>query len=259
MIASPEFAYAQVRLQARHGERMSEADWRALEGARSLARYLEQARRTSVRRWSEHLDAAMNSHEIEATLRREADHSVREAAGWMPRGWRAAVGWLAVLPLLPVLEGILNGDDLPGWMSEDPLLATLSGGDPIGRRAIVARSFLAPLVTSDPGTRGLADLWSDHWKTLWPGGESATPALTSFATAVHRDLAAVSKAATSASGYAVRHGIERICIRHLRTGAATPVAAFAHLGLVFIDLERFRGEVIRRSLFTGAASVEEAA
>lgn len=259
MIASPEFSYARVRLQARHGERMTEIDWRALEGARSLSRYLEQARRTPLRRWSEHLDPAMNSHEIEATLRREADRSVREVAGWMPRGWRAAVGWVAVLPLLPVLEGILDGDDPPGWTSEDPFLATLSGVDPTERRAIVARSFLAPLVTREPGTRGLADLWSDHWKTLWPGGEGATPVLANFAAAVHRELSAASKAAPSTSGHAVRHGIERLCVRHFRIGAATPVAAFSHLGLVLVDLERFRGGVVRRSVFTGAASVEEAA
>ena len=258
MIASPEFAYAQVRLQARHGARMSEADWRALESAHSLSRYLEQARRTPLRRWSDALDAAMTSHAIEAALRREADRTVREVAGWMPRRWRAAVGWLAVLPLLPVLEGILDGDDLPAWASEDPLLATLSGSDPVARRTTLAPSFLAPLVASAPDTRGLADLWADHWKTLWPGGEGATPALASFAAAVLRDFAAVSTA-PRASGDAVRRGTERICVRHFRTGAATPVAAFAHLGLVLVDLERFRGDVVRRSLFTGATGVEEAA
>lgn len=259
MIASPEFAYAQVRLQARHGERMSEADWRALEGAHSLSRYLEQARRTPLRRWSESIDATMSSHAIEAALRREADRTVREVARWMPRSWRAAVGWLAVLPLLPVLEGILDGDDPPAWASEDPLLATLSGSDPVARRTILAQSFLAPLVASVPDARSLSDLWSDHWKTLWPGGEGANPALASFAAAVLRDLTAVSTAAPRGSSNAVRQGTERICIRHFRTGAATPVAAFAHLGLVLVDLERFRGDVVRRSLFTGATGIEEAA
>ena len=258
MIASPEFAYAQVRLQARHGARMSEADWRALEGAHSLSRWLEQARRTPLRRWSDSLDTGMSSHAIEAALRREADRTVREVAGWMPRGWRAAVGWLAVLPLLPVLEGVLDGDDPPAWASEDPLFAMLSG-DQVARRTALAQSFLAPLVASAPDTRGLADLWSDHWKALWPGGEGATPALSRFAAAVFRDLAEGSKAAVHQSGDPVRQRIERICLRHFRTGAATPVAAFAHLGLVLVDLERFRGDAVRRSLFAGATGVEEAA
>ncbi len=259
MIASSDFTYVQARLQARHGERMSEADWRGLEGARSLSLYLDQARRTPLRRWSEHLGAAMSSHAIEAALRRGADRAVREVAGWMPRGWQAAVGWLAALPLLPVLEGILDGDDLPGWASEDPLFAAMVGVDPAGRRAIVAQSPLAPLVAADPDTRGIATLWLDHWKALWPGGESANSALAAFTSAVARDLAGPSNAVPGASIDAVRRGTERICVRAFRNRAATPVAAFAHLALVLIDLERLRGGVVRRSLFAGATGVEEAA
>jgi len=259
MIASPEFSYVQTRLQARHGERMSEADWRALEGARSLSRYLEQARRTPLRRWSEHLGAAMNGHAIEAALRREADRAVGEVAGWMPRGWQAAVRWLAVLPLLPLLEGVLDGDDLLGRAGVDPLFATMADLDPAGRRAIVAQSALAPLVAADAVTASLADLWLEHWKALWPGGEAANRDLAAFTAAVVRGLAASPREIPGASLDAVRRRVERLCTRHFRTRAATPVAAFAHLGLLFVDLERLRGGVVRRSLFAGATGVEEAA
>ncbi len=259
MIASSDFSYVQARLQARHGERPSEADWRGLEGARSLSVYLERARRTPLRRWSEHLGAAMSSHAIEAALRREADRAVREVAGWMPRGWQAAVRWLATLPLLPVLDGVLDGDDPPGWASEEPLFSALVGVDPAGRRAIVAQSFLAPLVAPRPEGRGIADLWLDHWKTLWPGGESAEPALAAFAAAVARDLAGPSSPGPGASDEGMRRGTERICVRAFRNRAATPVAAFAHIALVLIDLERLRGGVVRRALFAGATGAEEAA
>jgi hypothetical protein len=259
MIVSPEFSYVQARLQARHGERMSEADWRALDGARSLSRYLEQARRTPLRRWSEHLGVSMSSHAIEAALRHEADHAVREVATWMPRDWRAAVRWLAVLPLLPVLAGVLDDEDLPGWATEEPLLAAMVGVEPAGRAAIVARSPLAPLAAAMTDARSLAGLWLDHWKTLWPGGETAEPALSAFTSAVVRNLADPSTAAPSPSPDAVRRGAERICVRYFRNRAATPVAAFAHLGLVLFDLERLRGGVVRRCLFAGATGAEEAA
>ena len=124
---------------------------------------------------------------------------------------------------------------------------------------IAAQSHLAPLVASPSGTRDPAGLWSDHWKTLWPGGEGATPALARFAAAVVQALAAEAKAASGLPGDGMRARAERICLRHFRNGAATPVAAFAHLGLVLVELERFRGDVVRRSAFTGAASAEEAA
>ena len=259
MIASADFSYVQARLQARHGERPSEADWRTLDGTRSLSLYLEQARRTPLRRWSEHLGATMSSHAIEAALRRAADRGVREVAGWMPRDWQAAVRWLAALPLLPVLEGVLDGDDPPGWASEEPLLAAMVGVDPAGRRAIVAQSFLAPLSSACAEGHGIAALWLDHWKTLWPGGEDADPALAAFTAAVLRDLAGPSNAGPSGSGEAVRRGIERICIRFFRNRAATPVAAFAHLALMLVDLERLRGGAVRRALFAGATDTEEAA
>lgn len=259
MIASADFAYVQARLQARHGERTSEADWRALDGARSLALYLEQARRTPLRRWSEHLGTAMSSHAIEAALRREADRAVREVAGWMPQGWRAAVLWLAALPLLPVLDAVVDGDDPPGWASEEPLFAAMVGVDPAGRRAIAAQSFLAPLLAPRPEARGIADLWLDHWKTLWPGGESAEPALAAFAAAVAGELAEPSPAGPGGSDEAMRRGTERICVRFFRNRAGTPVAAFAHIALVLIDLERLRGGVVRRALFAGAPGAEEAA
>jgi hypothetical protein len=259
MIASSEFSYVRARLQARHGERTSEADWQALEGSRSLSLYLERARRTSLRRWAEHLDAAMTSHEIEAILRRETDRAVREVAGWMPRRWRAAIVWLAALPLLPVLEGVLDGDTPPTWASADPLISTLADVDPAGRRAILAQSALAPLVAPDAAERSIGDLWRAHWTTLWPGGEDGNPDLTAFADAVVRDLRDSAEAQPGASFDALRRGVERICIRYFRTRAASPVATFAHLGLLLVDLERFRGGTVRRSLFAGATGAEEAA
>ncbi len=75
MRSRAEFAFAQTRLQARHGERLTDADWRALESAQSPDRYLEQARATSLRRFVARIDAGMDSHAIERALRAAASRS----------------------------------------------------------------------------------------------------------------------------------------------------------------------------------------
>ena len=97
-----DFAYSQARTQARLGERLTPPEWRAVEGARSLAHYLEQARATALRRYLQRVHDAMTVHEIEQTMREEAAAACGEVAQWCPSSWRDAIGWLPALLELPL-------------------------------------------------------------------------------------------------------------------------------------------------------------
>lgn len=252
-----DFAYAQARLQARHGTRPREDDWRALDGARTFDLFLERARLTVLRRWSERLDATMSSHAIEATLRREAERAVHEVARWVPPAWRDAVAWMAVLPTLSLVDGALGDAPLPAWAAHEPLLAPLVGLDPPTRRTVLATTAAAPLVTAGESGGPLLAAWVAHWRGLWPADAAVDPDLVDLIETVVRRLDAHRRDAAAEPNAVLRDALERILIRRFRRGAGRPLAAVAHVGLLLVDLDRFRGAIVRRSLF--AAVAEEAA
>ncbi|MEA2078575.1 MAG: hypothetical protein U9P00_01725, partial [Pseudomonadota bacterium] len=59
------FAYAQARLQARHGQRADEKVWRHLHSTGDLSNYLQMARQTVLRPWVIGIDGSQSSHDIE--------------------------------------------------------------------------------------------------------------------------------------------------------------------------------------------------
>src|SRR5271166_2438276 len=84
-----EFAYAQASIEARHGERLQDVDWKMLESAQSLSRYLERARSTSLKRFLTQISPDLSAHAIERVLRSEAVLYVGEIATWARRIRRA--------------------------------------------------------------------------------------------------------------------------------------------------------------------------
>ena len=101
-MSSAVFWYVQARLQARHGERMDEAHWHALEGAQSFLTYLDRTRSTPVSRFTELVPADASAHLVERRLREARRGYAEEIASWMPASWRRAVRWAALLPELPM-------------------------------------------------------------------------------------------------------------------------------------------------------------
>ena len=87
--------------------------------------YLDRARRTWLRRFTERLDAQMDAHAIERGLRAAWRSYVQEIADWMPQGWHPAVEWCAYLPDLAIIEGLVSRRALPDWAAEDPVFAAL--------------------------------------------------------------------------------------------------------------------------------------
>ena len=93
MSGRADWSYVQARLQARHGDRLDEGDWRSLEAAKSLDHFHDRARMSSLRRFTERLDTQMSAHAIERALRVEWRRYVAEVAlGFLPRGRRRCFG-----------------------------------------------------------------------------------------------------------------------------------------------------------------------
>lgn len=249
MSAPQGFAYAQARTQARHGERLREADWQGLETARSAEAYLDRARRTYLHRFTERLDARMDPHAIERRLRAAWRSYVLEIAAWMPQAWRAAVEWCSYLPDLPIIDALLSRRPRPDWATDDPVFAALIESDlPASRKRISPRGRppFEPLRSAD---RPIAARWLTHWQALWPG-DAARPALASLAMAIESALSESRRSAATAARH--RRELAHVFVRHFRRSGGTAAAIFCHLGLVLIDIERVRGAILRRRLFAAA-------
>lgn len=115
MAEHARFAYVQARLQARNGDRPSEATWRMLGASKSLGHYLESARQTGLSPWVTHLSANSDIHTIESELRGDWRTLTASVASWVPREWRAAVLWTGELADLPFGERTPGEAALANW------------------------------------------------------------------------------------------------------------------------------------------------
>lgn len=243
MSAPPQWSYVQARLQARHGERLTEEGWQAVEAARSFEEFLDRARSGGLGRFTERLNAQMTVHALEATLRSESRAYVQALAGWVPPEWRAAVLWTMVWPDLPLIAAALEGR-APEWLGRDAFFAGL------GEEAPTAGHALEPLVGA--ASPGLAGRWFAHWRGLWSAGADRK-ALEDLVALVAAHFADLDRASPQDSSLVTRHALDRALTRRFRRSGAGPVALFCHLLLVAGDLERLRGGLARRRLFAPMA------
>ena len=250
MSAPHQFAYAQARAQARHGDRLRETDWQVLEAARSIENYLDRARRTWLRRFTERLDAQMDAHAIERGLR--AAWALLRAGDRRLDAARLAPSRRMVR--LSSRSGDHRGAHLP------TCFAGLGGRGPCLRRAHRKQAASHP---PRGGGRSAAARTAD------PGRRTHRSAL-AFPLAIplarrHRAFGARFSggsgrrrmrrvAADGGDGRTLppRAG-RRVLVRHFRRSSGTAAAIFCHLGLVAIDIERARGAILRRLLFANDA------
>lgn len=258
MKQSADWSYVQARLQARHGERLDDSDWQMLEAARTLAHFIERSRSMSLQRFTGPLDPQMTSHAIERILRIEWRRYVAEIAAWVPLPWQAAVLWAAHLPELPLLDRLLRGN-APDWARDDPAFAVLANTDPQTRTAAIEASVFLPLARAKPETGGLAERWFGHWRSLWPHrGGSDRRSLLKLAEMARDHTAQLRRAGDQAVSAVHRRAVAQALTRLFRRRSGTSVAAFCHLALIALDLERLRGGLVRRRLFEGGPRPEAA-
>jgi hypothetical protein len=247
MSLRPSWSYVQARLQARHGERLTEDAWRALEAARSPDHFIDRWRTTALRRFSERLNAGMSSHAIERALRNGWRDYVAEVASWCPPGCRPAILWCAPLPDLPSFAALLRGE-APRWVQEDAVLAAFFE---LAQGATM-KSPLAALLPGPEREPTLTGRWYAHWRSLWPLGARECRTLTALADTVKAHVARLDLAGPQDTSAAYRRAFAQAASRMFRRHGASPIAVFCHLALVALDLERLRGGLVRRALFAPA-------
>lgn len=255
MTTSNRLAYAQARLQARHGRRPTDDRWRLLEATSDLAGYLQAARSTSLRPWVVHLAAEAGTHRIERSLRRDWRTYVAEIAAWIPRPWRPAALWLGTLPDLPFFVHLARSEPAPRWMLEDPALAPLAQTDIERRAEALAATVLAGI--AEPIREGAipVDVWLRAWAERWPTEDPAGGvALERVRRAFHTHIATIlAEPLDHPPGPALRRSIAERLTMAFRRESGRITAVFAHLGLMALDVERLRGGLVLRALFPDPA------
>lgn len=255
MTTSNRLAYAQARLQARHGRRPTDERWRLLEATPDLAGYLQTARSTSLRPWVAQLAGDAGTHQIERSLRRDWQIYVAEVAGWIPAAWQPAARWLATLPFLPFFVHLLRGEPAPRWMLKDPVLAAVAQTDTERRNEALAATMLGRI--SEPVREGTppVDAWLGAWVNEWPAADAAgVIALERVRRAFHSHVSTIlAEPLQYPPGPALRRRIGERFNMAFRRESGRITAVFAHLGLMALDVERLRGGLVLRALFPDPA------
>lgn len=265
MIGGLPIEYAQARLQARYGQRGDEPLWVQIRGARSFGAALETLRASPLRRWVTAIPGDADADEVELRLRAELRDCIAEVASWMPDEWQSALRWTAHLVDLPAVARLASGEPPLPWMKRDPVLQQYAETDSDARRTALRTGPLAAVVraiearsTEDaprhqaPTEAVARTAWLDEWRRRWPDrtGEDAQ-ALAALVRLIARHLPRFAELGTE-EAWALRKDLETRFAVHFRRHALTPVAAFAYLALVALDLERLRGQLVVRIAFNVA-------
>jgi hypothetical protein len=183
---------------------------------------------------------------VEALLLNRWRMLVDEVRAWMPAQWHPAIAWAGVLGDLPVAQYLARGGVPLPWMRDDPAYRELTrgGGPP-------ASGPLVPLAPAWTSSGGFFRTWADEWRRRVPrrhGTEAG--AIADYA----RLLVAGRAARNDPSGIdgvpARRSLAARLTVLY-RRATLDPAAAFIFLALSALDMERLRGELLRRAIFSG--------
>jgi hypothetical protein len=242
------FFYAQARLQARHGERPVGTDWLRLQGAGDVANYLLIARQTSLKPWVLGLHANSSSHEIELSIRQQFRLHVIEVSNWLPSDWRTAVRWVRRLVDLPIINHLLADESVPAWLFDDPELKIFAIEDFDLRMSAIRDSDCSVLVDRLQTEIPIYEGWNEYWQELWPKRRQGRAGLEYLSALFRKQI----EAQCSDQGVhisSLRESLEHDLVTLFRRYRAQPAASFAHLALTALDMERLRGDLVRRALF----------
>jgi hypothetical protein len=241
--------YAQARLNARHGQRLHEADWRRIEALRPFGPLLELARGTALRPWLAGITADSTVHQVESTLRGHWRAVVAEVAGWMPGPWQPALAWWAVLPDLAPLQHLARQGEPAPWMRDDSAWRELCEAEPESRPARLAAGPLAALAVAWSAPQTLARAWQAEWQRRWPQRRPDADDILEQVVRALLDHGTAFAAAAPGQGWLLRGSLRARLALLLRRATLEPAAAFIHLALCALDLERLRAELVRRVVF----------
>jgi hypothetical protein len=244
--------FAQARLQARHAQRLSAAAWQRLETTREFGALLAAARSSALHPWLAGITPASTSHQIEAVLRAHWRALVAEVAAWMPVAWQASIAWCGLLPDLPLLQHLARGGEASAWMHDDPDYRSLCAAPPSERRAALAADKLGALASAWPAPESFARAWRAEWQRRLPERPDAAHDTLQQLTAALLQHGTAFAAAAPGPGALLRRSLQARLSLLLRRATLEPAAAFIHIALCALDLERLRGELLSGLLFRRA-------
>ena len=244
---SARLAYAQARIQGRHGRRPDAGFWRGVDATRDFEHVIELIRGSPYRAAALSLSSQTGVHELERRLREEWVEACEEVAAWYPPSWRPAMLWMCWLPWLPPLTWLAAGKEPQPWMRDDPRLAQLLGER--GPAAAIAGTEFAPLATGFEPAGSVRTAWRHHWRTLWQSlptrdarGLERLDAAFAFRLLPPRDRPPVDFETVIEDTVVA---IERLFRRH----AGTPVAGLAWLALAALDRLHLRAALAAANVF----------
>ncbi len=253
MTYASQFAYTQARLQARHGMRPAEQTWHRLAATGDLASYLQIARHTPIKDWVTSIHPASTNHEIETRLRQLFTDYVDEVARWQPVLWQSAFSWCKNLPLLPALRHLLAGEPVPDWLRHDTQLKLYTSENQELRIQALQTSKFSPIVEAWGKNVEPVNAWLMHWKHLWPKTtqqqKQSLEHLTRIFTQYLESLS--SNQRYQAKSVVDIHTSLKMSFRYF---AFQPAAAFAHIGLIALDIQQLRADLLVRCLFSNIKS-----
>lgn len=246
MSGGPQFSYVQSRLQARHGQRLDESAWRLLETTDDFASYLQAARSSFFETWIYHLSEGADIHQVERSLRQDWSAYCRDIAGWLPPPWRPSIEWTATLAYLPTLAHLARAEPVWRWMRDDAELAPFVERHREAREQALAASRYGGLARAIADGADPMSAWVEAWLALAPSDPaSVRERLQTFAEVIRSGLSGVDEGVEPLADRrrpALRENLTRL----FRQFSGTAVAAFAHLGLIALDVERLRAGLVLR-------------
>lgn len=170
-------------------------------------------------------------------------------ASWIPARWQDALLWFTTLPDLPAVTYLLRGGPAFAWMREDLILRPIATTDSDARLQVLAATKLSPLANSFAEDGMPITDWISHWRSLWPGKTTEQTGLDALVQIFSNYLDFLRSAASSGETASKQDSIENQLARMTRSHRQQPAAMFSFVGLLALDLQRLRGELVRRALF----------
>jgi len=248
MNSKAHFAYVQARLQARHGARPKEGEWRRLHSIGDLGNYLQVAQRGSLKYWVVGMNATTNVHDIELTLRHRYRSYIDDLSRWLGNDWRTAILWLKRLIDLPALNHLLAGQSINNWMLDDPELKPFAHVNENLRADAFLASDCNVFLHAWKNQQRLTDAWFQEFNQLCPISITKQSGFMHVWKAIANRLEAQCESPSDNTAIA-RESLETELSAGFRKYSGSPAAFFIHLALTALDLEKLRGALVHRSLF----------
>jgi len=228
--------YMRARVMARHSQRLGPEQWQQLENCRNLDAFLQMARQTSLNPWVRHFEASESPDTWERSLRHDWQAYLAQIVRWTPARWQDVLAWTGILPVLPVIAGILDQQDAPEWARHDHFFLAMNITDHEQFRRLLAAGPWQRLLQYWEGRNPIAAWW-EAWRDCWPVREYRLLLRLSPGILLLRHPAGLQTAA-----------LEHFLCRLLRDQHASILPVIGHLGLLGIDLGRLRANLQQRQV-----------